>query len=614
MAGTTDNTLLIELGASVSRLAKDMAAAEARVNRAMKKMEADANKATNGGLDRMQRKYNEIGKEAERATARAVAGANRMQSAFAGSRGQIQNVAFQLGDFATQVGAGTSASIALGQQLPQLLGGFGALGAVLGAMVAVGVPLAAAFLSSGEAAATAADQVDELEAALKRLQVANEVYSTQGLQGVIDRYGELNAEILLLIERQRQFALESTLLAAKAAASSLRGELQEVLSNLAAYQAYMAADQSDPANLAQAQDYAAALQEEFGLTIIEAEALQLALNAAMRTDDVEVMASAIATISGVLEDSTFAGSEFAGTLLDAESALRAVNAEAGGIGGWLGAAISGASTFAANLWNAASAARAASLASGPVATEDQRLENQYGLYAFTRSQAPEFAPTSTFNGPQPPVRPMDLGVPAISTGGGTSGGSSNPAEPAYWDELIQKVKEGEQAFADYNKTVEDGANTVADFFTSILDGSKSAKEAVADLLMQLAEVQLQKSLLGLAQGNDFIGMLFGSLGSATSAPSFAGGGYTGSGARTGGIDGMGGFPAIIHPNETVIDHSKGQSGGATLNFQIDARGATADAAPAIEAAIRRAAPALIRQSVAASQAAMRSTKSFGKMR
>lgn len=53
----------------------------------------------------------------------------------------IQNVSFQLGDFATQVGAGTSASIALGQQLPQLLGGFGALGAAMGAVVAIGVPL-----------------------------------------------------------------------------------------------------------------------------------------------------------------------------------------------------------------------------------------------------------------------------------------------------------------------------------------------------------------------------------------------------------------------------------------------------------------------------------------
>ena len=49
---------------------------------------------------------------------------------------------------------------------------------------------------------------------------------------------------------------------------------------------------------------------------------------------------------------------------------------------------------------------------------------------------------------------------------------------------------------------------------------------------------------------------------AIRAQSFDGGGYTGSGTRTGGIDGKGGFAAILHPNETVIDHTKGQQGEA----------------------------------------------------
>jgi len=55
---------------------------------------------------------------------------------------------------------------------------------------------------------------------------------------------------------------------------------------------------------------------------------------------------------------------------------------------------------------------------------------------------------------------------------------------------------------------------------------------------------------------------------------YEGGGYTGMGARAGGIDGRGGFPAILHPNETVIDHTKGQGMGATVNFNIS----TVDAA------------------------------------
>lgn len=51
--------------------------------------------------------------------------------------------------------------------------------------------------------------------------------------------------------------------------------------------------------------------------------------------------------------------------------------------------------------------------------------------------------------------------------------------------------------------------------------------------------------------------------------SFEGGGYTGSGARAGGMDGRGGFPAMLHPNETVVDHSKGDAaGGPTMNFYI----------------------------------------------
>ena len=45
------------------------------------------------------------------------------------------------------------------------------------------------------------------------------------------------------------------------------------------------------------------------------------------------------------------------------------------------------------------------------------------------------------------------------------------------------------------------------------------------------------------------------------AGSFNGGGYTGNGIRAGGIDGMGGFPAILHPRETVIDHTKDQGAG-----------------------------------------------------
>ena len=73
-----------------------------------------------------------------------------------------------------------------------------------------------------------------------------------------------------------------------------------------------------------------------------------------------------------------------------------------------------------------------------------------------------------------------------------------------------------------------------------------------------------------------MGSLFnGDFGNAVDGMSdFDGGGFTGRGARAGGVDGKGGFPAILHPNETVIDHTKGQGMGATVNFNIS----TVDAA------------------------------------
>ena len=59
---------------------------------------------------------------------------------------------------------------------------------------------------------------------------------------------------------------------------------------------------------------------------------------------------------------------------------------------------------------------------------------------------------------------------------------------------------------------------------------------------------------------------------AMSLATFEGGGFTGMGARAGGIDGKGGFPAILHPNETVIDHTRGQGQGITIINNIDASG------------------------------------------
>ena len=72
------------------------------------------------------------------------------------------------------------------------------------------------------------------------------------------------------------------------------------------------------------------------------------------------------------------------------------------------------------------------------------------------------------------------------------------------------------------------------------------------------------------------------------AQSFEGGGFTGSGSRSGGIDGKGGFFSVLHPNESVIDHTKGQGmGGITIVNNIDAKGADASVDMKIRAAMQQ---------------------------
>jgi len=83
---------------------------------------------------------------------------------------------------------------------------------------------------------------------------------------------------------------------------------------------------------------------------------------------------------------------------------------------------------------------------------------------------------------------------------------------------------------------------------------------------------------------------------AIKSQSFDGGGFTGGGSRSGGVDGKGGFAAVLHPNETVIDHTKGQGmGGITIVNNIDATGAGSDVDLKIRAAMERASAGTVAQ-------------------
>ena len=150
------------------------------------------------------------------------------------------------------------------------------------------------------------------------------------------------------------------------------------------------------------------------------------------------------------------------------------------------------------------------------------------------------------------------------------------------------------------------------FFMQLVDGTTSAKDAframAADIIQQLYRIlvveQLVQSIAGAITGAFTPASAAGTGGTVAppKAPRrYEGGGYTGSGPRSGGLDGKGGFMAMLHPRETVVDHTKGQGAGGTVVNQVFNISANTsdDTKRLITQTIAQASPAIINQSVGA---------------
>ena len=121
-------------------------------------------------------------------------------------------------------------------------------------------------------------------------------------------------------------------------------------------------------------------------------------------------------------------------------------------------------------------------------------------------------------------------------------------------------------------------SSLEDGFMSMVDGTKTVEDAFKDMarsiIKQLYEVLIVQRMVGSFQPG---GGGTGIMGLVGKFLSFDGGGYTGSGPRSGGMDGRGGYLAMLHPRETVVDHTKAGSsvdGNVTVvqNFHFQANG------------------------------------------
>lgn len=253
---------------------------------------------------------------------------------------------------------------------------------------------------------------------------------------------------------------------------------------------------------------------------------------------------------------------------DAANNITGVNLAAG-----IAAAIAPASELASKLWEAWRAAAAVAAATG--------MTTGSGSW-YAGKTAQDLLPPERFPGLEAPKKPK----------GGGGGGGMSEAEKAEKDalreveKLYKATRTEAEKFADeqagINKLFADGhidaelharglamleekyhgATSAAKFFEdiqadlkeSILDMAITGEASFDRIADAIKRAALQMLLFGegpfaSAFGGGFKGILGNFL-------SFDGGGWTGDGSRSGGVDGKGGFWALMHPREHVIDTTK----------------------------------------------------------
>jgi hypothetical protein len=420
----------------------------------------------------------------------------------------IQNSAYQIGDFAVQVAAGTSASRALAMQLPQLLGGFGVMGAVVGAVFAIMVPLVGSLFDASDATADLVREMTEaggtassVESAMSAVRDVAKSYAA----AIRESGGASSSAASLVIANSRaEFEARKEVLAVEIELMRIRG-------------AERAAD-------------ASALQSQIDVS-----------RSGMMTDIGE-----LAGLRGQSREAQGMGSQLPASL-------------AAGFSSVTNAPIINA-TFAQQQQNLLALRKLNALGT----LDDMTLQKAEEAYAT------EFANLTVAAG--------SAGGGGRSGGGGGGGGRDRAPEEAVkqgLDAMLASLTEFSAQTQDIGASVGDALvsgfsradDALAEF---VRTGKFNFRDLVTSMVADMARLASQKFITGPLAGllaSSLSGMSGGFAAALSGAlTSFDGGGYTGSGPRSGGLDGRGGFLAMMHPQEQVIDRARGQTGNVVMNI------------------------------------------------
>ncbi|MBL4704472.1 MAG: hypothetical protein JKY54_08115 [Flavobacteriales bacterium] len=506
-------------------------------------------------------------REATLAANNLSVGMARVNGVSGASRFAIQNAASQFGDMAVQMEMGTSTMRIMGQQLPQLLGGFaglsGTLGLalpLLGAVAAIGFPIAAAFLMMSDGAENAEDRIQSLSdvtniltASLERARLSNEALTR------VFGEGAETVRILSLSQAQNSANIARRQIAES---SNIVATLVDDYTKLAREAERIAAGGPIREFTSQLEKSSEALQEMLGVgkeQAAEFSEVFLELSRAVEFDDqIDGLLNMIALMKEYdvplanlpvdLQQAIGSMSQYGIEVALATELTKQLAAETQNMN-------TGTALFDQLLPDGLSPPEESPLGSGKGRRKKKAVDPVDAYNSLRAAMDPVFSATQAF------AKAQDTLNKALQAG------AIDQTEFNETLELAQeRLDDAVQATSQYQTVFDTIETSMSSAFDALTDKSMSAadkiKAVLSDIIKALYEVMVVQQLVGSFDMSSGTGS--GIVGAIGSMLNFEGGGSTPGGTRSGGVDGRGGMLAVVHPNEDIIDNNVaggGRSGG-----------------------------------------------------
>lgn len=154
-----------------------------------------------------------------------AAASKRTAQSFGGLNNTVRNASFQFADMAVMLQGGMGVARTFATQLPQLLGGMGVLGAAIGAVVAIGFPMASMFAENDKAADALLGTFGILEPMMRAIADGMRQFAEIAIDGINLIINNLDRIVITAGVAAAFFAgpMVASFIAAKVAAFSLAG-------------------------------------------------------------------------------------------------------------------------------------------------------------------------------------------------------------------------------------------------------------------------------------------------------------------------------------------------------------------------------------------------------